>query len=118
MPFVELETSLPAGRLPPALAQELCSATADILGKPTEWINVTVRSGLPMVLLGSAEPSAQLFVSSVDMVNTAEQNRGHSARFTDFLTAQLGLSPERILIRFYPMERWQIGKDRTVVTFL
>ncbi|KFV04868.1 D-dopachrome decarboxylase [Tauraco erythrolophus] len=81
-------------------------------------MNVTVRSGLPMVLLGSAEPCAQLHVSSVSMVDSAEQNRGHSARFFDFLTAQLGLGPERILIRFYPMETWQIGKDRTVVTFL
>lgn len=36
MPFVELETNLPAGRLPPGLAQELCAAAADILGKPAE----------------------------------------------------------------------------------
>lgn len=36
MPFVELDTSLPAERLPPGLAQTLCAATADILGKPAE----------------------------------------------------------------------------------
>lgn len=36
MPFVELDTSLPAERLPPGLAQTLCAAAAEILGKPAE----------------------------------------------------------------------------------
>ncbi|NXN93595.1 DOPD decarboxylase, partial [Rhinopomastus cyanomelas] len=118
MPFVELDTSLPAGRLPPGLALELCNAAAAILGKPAERVNVTVRSGLPMVLAGSAEPCAQLLVSSIGVVGSAEQNREHSARFFDFLTAQLGLGAERIVIRFFPLEPWQIGKNRTVMTFL
>ncbi|NWV43482.1 DOPD decarboxylase, partial [Grantiella picta] len=118
MPFVELDTSLPAERLPPGLAQSLCTAAADILGKPAERVNVTVRSGLPMVLSGSAEPCAQLVVSSIGVVGTAEQNQRHSARFFDVLTAQLGLGQERIVIRFYPLEPWQIGKNRTVMTFL
>lgn len=28
------------------------------------------------------------------------------------------LMPKRIVIRFYPLEPWQIGKNRTVMTFL
>lgn len=58
-------------------------------------VNVTVRSGLPMVLGGSAEPCAQLLVSSIGVVGSAEQNQRHSARFFDVLTAKLGLGPER-----------------------
>uniref|UniRef100_A0A8D0G0M4 D-dopachrome decarboxylase n=1 Tax=Strix occidentalis caurina TaxID=311401 RepID=A0A8D0G0M4_STROC len=58
-------------------------------------VNVTVRSGLPMVVAGSAEPCAQLLVSSIGVVGSAEQNQRHSARFFDVLTAQLGLGPER-----------------------
>ncbi|NXS08175.1 DOPD decarboxylase, partial [Neodrepanis coruscans] len=118
MPFLELDTSLPAERLPPGLALTLCNAAADILGKPADRVSVTVRSGLPMVLSGSAEPCAQLMVSSIGVVGTAEQNQRHSARFFDVLTAQLGLGPERIIIRFFPLEPWQIGKNRTVMTFL
>lgn len=119
MPFVELETNLPAERLPPGLPLKLCEATATILGKPAEvsagpgaaggggrdtltWppvcrqrVNVTVRSGMPMVLAGSAEPCAQLLVSSIGVVGSAQQNQGHSARFFDFLTTELGLGPER-----------------------
>ncbi|KAM6298130.1 D-dopachrome decarboxylase [Aegotheles albertisi] len=118
MPFLELDTNLPASRLPPGLAQDLCAAAAAILGKPAERVNVTVRSGLPMVVSGSAEPCAQLLVSSIGVVGSAEQNQRHSARLFDFLTAQLGLGTERIVIRFYPLEPWQIGKNRTVMTFL
>ncbi|XP_039771073.1 D-dopachrome decarboxylase isoform X1 [Ornithorhynchus anatinus] len=146
MPFVELDTSLAAARLPPDLASRLCAAAAAILAKPedvsrgpragpdntgqapgaggpesviiTLRVNVTVRPGLGMVLSGSAEPCAQLLVSSIGVVGTAEQNRGHSAKFFDFLTKELGLSPDRINIRFYPLEPWQIGKKGTVMTFL
>ncbi|NWR75824.1 DOPD decarboxylase, partial [Centropus unirufus] len=81
-------------------------------------VNVTVRSGLAMVLSGSAEPCAQLRVSSIGVVGSAEQNRRHSARFFELLTARLGLGAERIIIRFYPLEPWQIGKNGTVMTFL
>lgn len=54
-----------------------------------------MRSGLPMVVSGSAEPCAQLLVSSIGVVGSAEQNKAHSARFFDFLTAELGLGTER-----------------------
>ncbi|XP_069414474.1 D-dopachrome decarboxylase isoform X1 [Ovis canadensis] len=124
MPFVELDTSLPAGRVPAGLEKRLCAATAAILSKPEDvslrWgrVNVTVRSGLAMVVNGSAEPGAQLLVSSIGVVGTAEENRGHSARFFEFLTKELDLAEDRIMIRFFPLERWQIGKKGTVMTFL
>ncbi|XP_028566668.1 D-dopachrome decarboxylase [Podarcis muralis] len=118
MPFVELETSLPAAQLPRDLPAKLCAAVATILDKPQERVNVTVRSDAAMVLSGSAAPCAQLVVSSIGVVGTAEQNKGHSARLFDFLTKELGLGPDRINIRFYPLEPWQIGKNGTVMTFL
>lgn len=95
MPFVELDTSLPAGRVPAGLEKRLCAATAAILSKPEDRVNVTVRSGLAMVVNGSAEPSAQLLVSSIGVVGTAEENRGHSARFFEFLTKELDLAEDR-----------------------
>lgn len=36
MPFVELDTNLPAGRVPAGLEKRLCAATAAILGKPED----------------------------------------------------------------------------------
>ncbi|XP_020025500.1 D-dopachrome decarboxylase-like [Castor canadensis] len=118
MPFIELDTNLPGNRVPEGLEKRLCSATAAILNKPEERINITVRPGLTMTLGGSTEPCAQLVVSSIGVVGTAEENRGHSARFFEFLTKELALGQDRIVIRFYPLEPWQIGKKGTVMTFL
>ncbi|XP_032657183.1 D-dopachrome decarboxylase [Chelonoidis abingdonii] len=118
MPLLELDTSLPAAQLPQGLAGKLCSVAAAILNKPEETVSVTVKSDLAMVVSGSAAPCAQLLVSSIAVVGTAEQNRGHSAKFFEFLTKELGLDADRILIRFYPLEPWQIGKKGTVMTFL
>lgn len=36
MPFVELDTNLPAGRVPAGLEKRLCAVTAAILGKPED----------------------------------------------------------------------------------
>lgn len=36
MPFVELDTNLPADRLAAGLEKRLCAATASILGKPED----------------------------------------------------------------------------------
>lgn len=58
-------------------------------------MNVTVRPGLGMAVGGSADPCAQLTVSSIGVVGTAEQNRDHSARFFEFLTKELPLGQDR-----------------------
>uniref|UniRef100_A0A8C5VK65 D-dopachrome decarboxylase n=1 Tax=Microcebus murinus TaxID=30608 RepID=A0A8C5VK65_MICMU len=102
MPFVELDTNLPAGRLPAGLEKRLCAATAAILRKPEDRVNVTVRPGLSMSLNGSMEPCAQLLVSSIGVVGTAEENRGHSAGFFEFLTKELALGQDRRV----PGEAW------------
>lgn len=36
MPFVELDTNLPAARVPAGLEKRLCAAAAAILGKPED----------------------------------------------------------------------------------
>ncbi|XP_072355292.1 D-dopachrome decarboxylase [Scyliorhinus torazame] len=118
MPFIELESNLPANRFSEDLINKLCCAAATILDKPKERINVTVKAGQLMMVGGSMTPCAQLVVSSIGVVGTAEQNKQHSAKFFEFLTQELGLTADRILIRFYPVEKWQIGKNGTVMTFL
>uniref|UniRef100_UPI00398F47D0 D-dopachrome decarboxylase n=1 Tax=Pristiophorus japonicus TaxID=55135 RepID=UPI00398F47D0 len=118
MPFLELDTNLPAGRFSEQLVNKLCCAAAAILHKPQERINVCVKPGLLISIGGSMAPGVQLAVSAIGVVGTAEQNKEHSAKFFEFLTQELGLPPDRILIRFYPLEKWQVGKNGTVMTFL
>lgn len=61
-------------------------------------MNVTVRAGLTMALCGSTEPCAQLMVSSVGVVGTAEENRRHSAGFFEFLVKELALGQDRCVV--------------------
>ncbi|XP_055110313.1 D-dopachrome decarboxylase isoform X6 [Symphalangus syndactylus] len=95
MPFLELDTNLPANRVPAGLEKRLCAAAASILGKPADRVNVTVRPGLAMALSGSTEPCAQLSISSIGVVGTAEDNRSHSGHFFEFLTKELALGQDR-----------------------
>ncbi|XP_067861566.1 D-dopachrome decarboxylase [Heptranchias perlo] len=118
MPFIDLESNLPACCFSEDLVNKLCCAAAVILDKPKERINASVKAGLIMSIGGSMAPCVQLVVSSIGVVGTAEQNKQHSAKFFEFLTQELGLTTDRILIRFYPLEKWQIGKNQTVMTFL
>lgn len=68
-------------------------------------VNVTVRPGLLMAVNGSAEPCAQLLVSSIGVVGTAEENRGHSARLFEFLTKELKLGQDRCVGVGIPSQR-------------
>ncbi|XP_018874017.1 D-dopachrome decarboxylase isoform X1 [Gorilla gorilla gorilla] len=103
MPFLELDTNLPANRVPAGLEKRLCAAAASILGKPADRVNVTVRPGLAMALSGSTEPCAQLSISSIGVVGTAEDNRSHSAHFFEFLTKELALGQDRCVGDTYPL---------------
>ncbi|MGH0151436.1 UNVERIFIED_CONTAM: hypothetical protein FKN15_020160 [Acipenser sinensis] len=118
MPFIDVETNLPASQFPDEVVKKLCSTAASILGKPEDRVNVTVKAGLSMLMSGSMAPCVLLVISSIGVVGTAEQNKEHSAKLFQFLTKELGLSEDRILLRFYPLETWQIGKKGTVMTFL
>lgn len=50
---------------------------------------------MTLLINGSTEPCAHLLISSIGVVGTAEQNRGHSSRFFEFLTKELTLSQDR-----------------------
>nr|XP_055138681.1 D-dopachrome decarboxylase-like [Symphalangus syndactylus] len=116
MPFLELDTNLPANQVPAGPEKWLC-ATASILGKPKDHVNVMGVAGLTMVLSRSTEPWAQLFISSTSMMDTTEENRSRSTHFFEFLTKELALGQDQIIFHFYPLEPWQTGKKGMVITF-
>lgn len=73
-------------------------------------MNVTVRPGVAMVVNGTSDPCAQLFVSSIGVVGTAEENRNHSARFFEVLTKELNLGQERC-VEAGPEMAWGQGQS-------
>ncbi|KAL4609573.1 D-dopachrome decarboxylase [Arapaima gigas] len=118
MPFIDVETNLPANKFPEEFLQKLCSTIAAVLGKPEDRMNISVKSGLAMLVAGSSAPCVLLSVSAIGATDTADKNKETSTHIFKFLTEELGLSEDRIAIRFYPLEPWQVGKKGTVMTFL
>ncbi|XP_077317699.1 D-dopachrome decarboxylase-B-like [Lithobates pipiens] len=118
MPFLDLDTNIPQQDIGDDFTEKLCLAAASILRKPKESVNVTVRGGVSLIIAGSPSPGVELIISSIGIVGTAEENKEHSSKLFAFLTKELGLTPDRILLRFQPLEPWQIGKDGTVITYL
>lgn len=118
MPFIDLETNLPAKKFSEDFLKKLCSTTASALGKPEDRMNLVVKADLPMLIAGSCSPCVMLSVSAIGVTDTAEKNKEHSAKIFKFLTKELELVEDRIVIRFYPLEPWQVGKKGTVMTFL
>ncbi|KAG7266099.1 hypothetical protein CRUP_026736 [Coryphaenoides rupestris] len=113
MPFVTVETNLSAEALPAGLLKETCSCVAAALGKPEDRMNVVIRAGLPMLMAGSSSPCVLLSVSAIGVTDTAEKNREHSAKICPFLTEQLALPEDRVVITFYSLEPHQVGKKGT-----
>ncbi|XP_076740617.1 D-dopachrome decarboxylase isoform X2 [Maylandia zebra] len=95
MPFIELQSNLPAGQFSEAFLKRLCSSTAAALGKPEDRMNVVVTPGLPMLMAGSTSPCVILSVSAIGVTDTAEKNKEHSAKIFEFLTKELDLSQDR-----------------------
>ncbi|XP_065100221.1 D-dopachrome decarboxylase [Paramisgurnus dabryanus] len=118
MPFIDLETNLPANKFSEDFLKKLCSTTASALGKPEDRMNLVVKADLPMLIAGSCSPCVMLSVSAIGVTDTAEKNKEHSAKIFQFLSKELELGEDRIVIRFYPLEPWQVGKKGTVMTFL
>uniref|UniRef100_A0A3Q2QK00 D-dopachrome decarboxylase n=1 Tax=Fundulus heteroclitus TaxID=8078 RepID=A0A3Q2QK00_FUNHE len=118
MPFVDLQSNLPASSFPEAFLARFCSAAAAALGKPEDRMNVVVHPGLPMLVAGSCSPCAVVSVSAISVTDTAEKNKEHSAKIFGFLTKELGLAEDRIVIQFHELQPHQVGKKGTVMSFL
>ncbi|KAM4604444.1 D-dopachrome decarboxylase [Polymixia lowei] len=118
MPFIDLESNLPASRFSEEFLKKLCSSTAAALGKPEDRMNLAVKAGLQMLVAGSCSPCVVLSVSAIGVTDTADKNKEHSAKIFQFLTGELGLPEDRIVLRFYALGPHQVGKKGTVMSFL
>ncbi|XP_013881671.1 D-dopachrome decarboxylase [Austrofundulus limnaeus] len=118
MPFIDLQTNLPSGSFSEDFLKRFCSAAAAALGKPEDRMNLVVSPGLPMLMAGSCSPCVLVSVSAIAVTDTAEKNKEHSAKIFQFLTKELGLTEDRIVIQFHALQPHQVGKKGTVMSFL
>ncbi|XP_070840794.1 D-dopachrome decarboxylase [Chaetodon trifascialis] len=118
MPFIDIQTNLPASSFSEDFVKKLSSTAAAALGKPVDRMNVVVKPGLLIFIAGSCSPCVMLSVSAIGVTDTADKNKEHSAKIFEFLTRELGLTEDRIVIQFHALQPHQIGKMGTVMSFL
>ncbi|KAK5866610.1 hypothetical protein PBY51_020788 [Eleginops maclovinus] len=118
MPFVDIQSNLPASSFSEEFLKKLCSCTAAALGKPEERMHLVVQPGLPMMVAGSCSPCVILSVSAIGVTDTADKNKEHSAKIFEFLTRELSLTADRITLKFHTLQPHQVGKKGTVMSFL
>ncbi|KAM8771373.1 D-dopachrome decarboxylase [Acanthopagrus schlegelii] len=150
MPFIELQSNLPASSFPEDFVGRLSSCAAAALGKPEDRIKASFHhsngrrgsSHLPdvhhgprgvvtvvgwkvfihvwvqMLIGGSCSPCVMLSVSAIGVTDTADKNKEHSAKIFEFLTKELHLTEDRIVIQFHALQPHQVGKKGTVMSFL
>merc|ERR1711915_541274 len=107
MPFIDIQTNLEASAFSAEFLKKLCSCTAAALGKPEDRMNLVVKPGLPIMIAGSCSPCVMLSVSAIGVTDTAEKNKEHSAKIFAFLTKELGLTEDRIVIQFHALQPHQ-----------
>uniref|UniRef100_UPI0037E7FF40 D-dopachrome decarboxylase n=1 Tax=Semicossyphus pulcher TaxID=241346 RepID=UPI0037E7FF40 len=118
MPFIELRSNLPAASFSEEFVKKFSSCAAAALEKPEDRMNVVVQPGLPMLISGSSSPCVMLSVSAINVTDTADKNKEHSAKIFHFLTRELALTEDRIVIVFHALQPHQVGKKGTVMSFL
>ncbi|XP_061536267.1 D-dopachrome decarboxylase [Phycodurus eques] len=118
MPFVDLQSNLPASSFSEEFLKKLCSFAAAVLGKPVDRMHLIVKPGLPMMIAGSCSPCVVMSISAIGVTDTADKNKDHSAKLFEFLTRELALTEDRISLQFYNLQPHQVGKKGTVMSFL
>uniref|UniRef100_A0A8C7MAN1 D-dopachrome decarboxylase n=1 Tax=Oncorhynchus kisutch TaxID=8019 RepID=A0A8C7MAN1_ONCKI len=112
MPFIDLESNLPESTFSEKKKKKPCSKAAAVLGKPDERMMLVVKPGLPRLMGGTCAPCVILSVSAIGVTDTAEKNKEHVVNIFPFLTGELVFTEDRVVIRFYPLEAHQVGKER------
>uniref|UniRef100_A0A672K1K0 D-dopachrome decarboxylase-like n=1 Tax=Sinocyclocheilus grahami TaxID=75366 RepID=A0A672K1K0_SINGR len=98
MPFINVETNLPASKFPEDLLKRLCTTLAAALGKPEDRMN----------LVHHMTPLNGTFDQAIVCV----------IKYNVLIFSLFCVRSCSILILFYPLEPWQIGKKGTVMSFL
>ncbi len=109
MPFLCIETNHPFAHEDEeaSLAREASRLVSSLLGKPEQYVMVSIRSTPTMLFAGSAEPLAYLELKSIGLPTARCQEL--SSELCAFLQSSLKIPQDRVFINFSDVERSQWG---------
>lgn len=104
MPLLRIETNvaLDTGDAE-AFAAQASQVVAGELGKPERYVMVTVQSGAPMVMAGTAEPAAFLELRSIGLPDG--KTEALSKALCAMIEGAIGVAQDRVYINFADVPR-------------
>lgn len=93
------------------LLQSASETVAEMLGKPERYVMVMLEQNAAMYFAGSTAPLAYLELKSLGLPE--QRSAEFSATLCDWVSQQLGVSPDRVYVGFSAPPRHLFGFDRS-----
>ncbi len=111
MPYFKIETNKTVIELErQELLRRASHFLSELLGKPEEYIMVSVHGDSAMLFSGSTAATAYVEVKSIGLAR--DRCSGYAAAIADFLQAELDVAPERSYIEFTDIDGGLFGWNR------
>lgn len=104
MPLLAITTNQSiAPEIQSGLVRHASSLVARMLGKPERYVMVSLNENTPMSFSGSDDPCAYIELKSIGL--PTDRTAEFSKQLCEFMTAETGISAERVYIEFSDAER-------------
>ena len=108
MPYLKIQTNLPlTKKAQRAVLKEASTLVSEELGKPEEYVMLALQPDTPMLFSGTDDPVAFLELKSIGL--QARQTKRLSATLCGLVERHLGISKERIYVKFIDVARGMWG---------
>lgn len=108
MPLLSIQTN---SKISPdqrdALIKQASERVSTLLGKPEQYVMVSLQDNIPMVFAGSDAPCAYVELKSLGLPE--DRTADLSAALCDLIAGQIGIDSGRIYIEFAGPERHMWG---------
>ena len=106
MPFINVKTNVPVAQdKKESIKSALGKAITAIPGKSEGWLMVGIEPEYDLWFKGSDAPAAMVEVSVFGSASASAYN-ALTAKVTDILGGDLGISPDRVYVKYFETSNW------------
>ena len=106
MPFINVKTNVPVAQdKKESIKSALGKAITAIPGKSEGWLMVGIEPEYDLWFKGSDAPAAMVEVSVFGSASASAYN-ALTAKVTEILGSDLGISPDRVYVKYFETSNW------------
>ncbi len=104
MPYFSIRTNQAVDQpAQQALMNKASAFIADLLGKPEQYVMISIQTDAPLIFGGSEDPTAFVELKSIGLPR--DRCGEFAEKISGFVQAELGPPPDRVFIDFKALER-------------